>query len=95
MYARGINDSALTPGEDRFLQVVSCNTHNLAILIKAIGMEGDKLAMERGTFVRMRRTNDVSQTRDYISAPFVGTHTTTSSGPTMRTTSPTSTRHWD
>ncbi len=40
MYARGINDSALIPGEDRFLQVVSCNTHNLAILIKTLGMSG-------------------------------------------------------
>ena len=26
MYARGINDSALIPGEDKFLHVVSCNT---------------------------------------------------------------------
>ena len=27
-YARGINDSALLP-EDKFIQVVSCNTHNI------------------------------------------------------------------
>jgi glyceraldehyde-3-phosphate dehydrogenase/erythrose-4-phosphate dehydrogenase len=74
MYARGINDSALKAGEDRFLQVVSCNTHNLAILIKTIGMEGDKLAMDRATFVCMRRANDVSQTRDYAPAPTVGKH---------------------
>src|SRR2546428_7555120 len=31
-YARGINDEALIPGEDRFIQIVSCNTHNLAVL---------------------------------------------------------------
>ncbi|NIP17376.1 MAG: hypothetical protein GWM87_03865, partial [Xanthomonadales bacterium] len=31
MYARGINDEALVPGEDRFIQVVSCNTHNLSL----------------------------------------------------------------
>jgi glyceraldehyde-3-phosphate dehydrogenase type II len=74
MYARGINDQALIPGEDRFLQVVSCNTHNLAILIKTLGMEGDRLAMERGTFVCMRRANDVSQTKDYTPAPQVGKH---------------------
>jgi len=74
MYARGINDQALVPGEDRFLQVVSCNTHNLAILIKTLGMEGDRLVMERGTFVCMRRANDVSQTKDYTPAPQVGKH---------------------
>ncbi|HEX2369390.1 MAG TPA: hypothetical protein VHM94_09180, partial [Acidimicrobiia bacterium] len=28
MYARGVNDEALVHGEDRFLQIVSCNTHN-------------------------------------------------------------------
>ena len=74
MYARGINDRALVPGEDRFLQIVSCNTHNLAILIKIIGMEGDQLSMERATFVCLRRANDVSQTRDYIPAPSIGKH---------------------
>ena len=74
MYARGINDSALIPGEDRFLQVVSCNTHNLAILIKTLGMSGDDLVMDRAQFVCMRRANDISQTKDYIPAPTVGKH---------------------
>jgi glyceraldehyde-3-phosphate dehydrogenase/erythrose-4-phosphate dehydrogenase len=74
MYARGINDGALVPGEDRFLQIVSCNTHNLAILVKTIGMEGDRLAMERATFVCMRRANDVSQSSDFVPAPSVGIH---------------------
>jgi len=74
MYARGINDSALIPGEDRFLQVVSCNTHNLAILIKTLGMSGDDLVMDRAQFVCMRRANDVSQTKDYSPAPTVGRH---------------------
>ncbi len=75
MYARGINDCALVPGEDRFLQIVSCNTHNIAILIKTLGMDGDsRLTMERATFVCMRRANDVSQTGDYIPAPAVGKH---------------------
>src|SRR5690606_8973454 len=39
MYARGINDDALETGEDRFLQIVSCNTHNIAVLIKTLGMD--------------------------------------------------------
>lgn len=74
MYARGINDQALVPGEDRFLQVVSCNTHNLAILIKEIGMEGNDLVMDRAQFVCMRRANDISQTKDFSPAPTVGKH---------------------
>jgi len=74
MYARGINDRALVPGEDRFLQIVSCNTHNLAILIKIVGMEGDQLSMERATFVCLRRANDLWQTAEYIPAPSVGKH---------------------
>src|SRR6266581_3881135 len=35
-YARGINDKALERGKDQFVQVVSCNTHNLAVLIDTI-----------------------------------------------------------
>ena len=34
-YARGINDSALVQNEDRFIQVVSCNTHNLSSIVMA------------------------------------------------------------
>jgi len=74
MYARGINDSALVPGQDRFLQIVSCNTHNLAILIKTLGMDDDRLTMDRAQFVCMRRANDVSQTQDFTAAPTVGKH---------------------
>src|SRR5215471_12327326 len=39
-YAMGINDEALEPGKDRFLQVVSCNTHNIATLIHTLGEDG-------------------------------------------------------
>jgi hypothetical protein len=35
-YARGVNDEALVPGEDRFIQIVSCNTHNITTLIKTL-----------------------------------------------------------
>jgi len=40
MYARGINDGALVRGEDRFLHVVSCNTHNISVLVKAVAFDG-------------------------------------------------------
>ncbi len=41
MYARGINDDALVANEDKFLQIVSCNTHNIAVLIKSLAMDND------------------------------------------------------
>src|SRR5205085_11377446 len=74
MHARGINDSARIAGEDRFLQVASCNTHNLAILIKTLGMVDGRLTMDRAKFVCMRRANDISQTKDYMPSPQVGKH---------------------
>jgi glyceraldehyde-3-phosphate dehydrogenase/erythrose-4-phosphate dehydrogenase len=42
MYAHGINDAVLVPNEDRFLQVVSCNTHNLAVLIETLALQANK-----------------------------------------------------
>ena len=71
-YARGINDSALVKGEDQFIQVVSCNTHNLCCLIKNVALDDDNL--DRGSFVLIRRANDVSQSGKYVPAPEVGTH---------------------
>src|SRR4051812_17974206 len=56
MYARGINDEALVRGEDRFIHVVSCNTHNLAVLIKTLaGTPDGKLRLQEARFVCMRR----------------------------------------
>jgi glyceraldehyde-3-phosphate dehydrogenase type II len=74
-YAMGINDGALKPGEDRFIQVVSCNTHNIAALIKTLGEEGkDGSGIEQGRFVCMRRANDVSQDSGFSPAPSAGKH---------------------
>jgi glyceraldehyde-3-phosphate dehydrogenase (NAD(P)) len=74
-YARGINDKALVKGQDQFIQVVSCNTHNLAVLIDTIALgpeKEDNLAESR--FVCMRRANDLSQEGDFIPAPEAGKH---------------------
>lgn len=73
-YARGINDEVLVPGEDRFVQIVSCNTHNITTLIKTITHEDGKYGLRKGTFVCMRRANDISQSDSYIPAPNVGKH---------------------
>ena len=48
-YARGINDSALRHGEDQFIQVVSCNTHNLSILIHTLATAGRRSRQPRST----------------------------------------------
>ncbi len=74
-YAMGINDEALVPGQDRFLQIVSCNTHNISALVKTLGEgEDGKLALEQGRFVCMRRANDVSQDSGFAPAPSAGKH---------------------
>jgi glyceraldehyde-3-phosphate dehydrogenase (NAD(P)) len=74
-YARGINDRALIKGEDKFLQVVSCNTHNLSILIESLALaDGGPENLEEGRFVCMRRANDISQDGSFVPSPQVGKH---------------------
>lgn len=74
MYARGINDEALAAGEDRFLHIVSCNTHNIAVLVKALAFEGAASHLVDGRFVCMRRANDISQDGSFNPSPTVGRH---------------------
>lgn len=75
MYARGINDAALVPGEDQFIHIVSCNTHNLAVLIKNVGgVETDGDNFVEGRFLCIRRANDISQDGSFIPSPQVGKH---------------------
>ncbi|MDH3308731.1 MAG: hypothetical protein OEO77_14610 [Acidimicrobiia bacterium] len=75
MYARGINDDALDRSTDRFLQIVSCNTHNISALVKTLGMDEDGTShLENGRFVCLRRANDISQDDDFLPAPVVGKH---------------------
>ncbi len=75
MYARGINDDALTHGEDQFIQVVSCNTHGLAVLVQTLALQdapADNLV--EGRFVIIRRASDISQDSAFVPAPQVGKH---------------------
>lgn len=77
-YAMGINDEALAAGQDHFLQIVSCNTHNIAALVKTLGENGENgengSALEQGRFVCMRRSNDISQDSSFSPAPSAGKH---------------------
>jgi glyceraldehyde-3-phosphate dehydrogenase (NAD(P)) len=75
MYARGINDNALQHGEDKFIQVVSYNTHNLAVLVDTIALGPEKENnLEEESFICMRRANDISQEGEFLPAPEVGKH---------------------
>ncbi len=75
MYARGVNDSALDPASDKFVQVVSCNTHNIAVLLKTLAFPNDDPEnLVEAKFVMMRRASDISQDDDFAPAPKVGKH---------------------
>jgi glyceraldehyde-3-phosphate dehydrogenase (NAD(P)) len=74
-YARGINDRVLVQGQDKFLQVVSCNTHNLSILIQTLALEdGGPDNLVEGRFICMRRANDISQDSSFVPSPVAGKH---------------------
>ncbi|HEY5871384.1 MAG TPA: hypothetical protein VI542_38410 [Candidatus Tectomicrobia bacterium] len=74
-YACGINDGTLVSDEDRFIQIVSCNTHNLAVLTETLALneEAPDNLLE-GRFVCMRRASDISQEKSFIAAPEAGKH---------------------
>ncbi|MBC8423532.1 hypothetical protein H8E07_05370 [bacterium] len=74
-YARGINDSVLDHKTDKYVQVVSCNTHNLSLIIKTLGIEEDDPDnLVEGRFVCIRRSNDISQDAKFVPSPEVGAH---------------------
>lgn len=76
-YARGVNDDVLDAEQDRFIQIVSCNTHNITTLVKTLCQrsEGsDDYLLDSANFVCIRRANDITQTAKYVPSPSVGRH---------------------
>jgi glyceraldehyde-3-phosphate dehydrogenase (NAD(P)) len=73
MYARGINDEVLKRS-GQYVQVVSCNTHNLSCILDTLALSGGEDNLVEGSFVCMRRSNDISQVKDFSPAPQVGGH---------------------
>ena len=74
-YARGINDSVIKDDGQQFVQIVSCNTHNISCITNTIAIDGqgpDNL--KEGRYVCVRRANDTSQSGNFIPAPTVGGH---------------------
>ena len=72
-YARGINDHVIS-SDDQFLQIVSCNTHNIACLVNTLALNISQDNLLDGKFVCIRRSNDISQTDGYVPAPTVNGH---------------------
>jgi glyceraldehyde-3-phosphate dehydrogenase type II len=72
-YVYGINDAALEP-DDRYIQVLSCNTHNIAVLVNTIALTDRPDNLDLGRFVCLRRANDISQEEDSVPAPTVSRH---------------------
>lgn len=75
MYARGIGDRLLKHGVDQYIQVVSCNTHNLAVLLDLVALrDGGPENLQEGRFVCIRRANDISQETSFVPSPQVNRH---------------------
>ena len=78
-YARGINDEALS-SNDKFIQIVSCNTQNIACITKTIALDNDPNNLIEGKYVCVRRANDISQVDNFIPSPKVSEHNSSKYG---------------
>ena len=73
-WALGINDDVVDPKTERFVHVVSCNTHSISVLVKAIGFQnGPRPAFREARFVCIRRAGDIGD-KKFIQAPSVDKH---------------------
>jgi glyceraldehyde-3-phosphate dehydrogenase/erythrose-4-phosphate dehydrogenase len=73
-YALGINDHIQSPDE-KYVQIVSCNTHNISVLLKTIASDKTgKISLDHAQFVCMRRANDVSDAKSFLASPQAGKH---------------------
>ncbi|MEK6986055.1 MAG: hypothetical protein AABX89_06710 [Candidatus Thermoplasmatota archaeon] len=72
-FALHLNDSAVDPVKDRFTQIVSCNTHNIAAVVNAVALVDGKDNLVEGNFVCIRRASDVYEDKS-LGGPEVGSH---------------------
>lgn len=86
-YAFGINDCALKPREDKFIQVVSCNTHQILSVLKTLAFDPHNTGhfdfgnLVRARFSLARRDSDISQENGKVGVvvgkpvhPYYGSH---------------------
>ncbi len=72
-----LNDSAvneLDNNDTNYVQVVSCNTHAISRLCKALSENGGYERFVSGDFVCIRRANDASQDNGFVPSPTAGSH---------------------
>ncbi len=72
-YCRWVNEDAVDPQDDHFVQIVSCNTHNMSAVINAIALRHGKENLVEGNFNCIRRGSDIYEDKN-IGAPEVGAH---------------------
>jgi glyceraldehyde-3-phosphate dehydrogenase (NAD(P)) len=72
-FAYGINDKALTL-DDKFIQIVSCNTHNIAVVLKTLAVNEKSNTLRDGKFLCIRRASDISDDKSFIPSPKVSPH---------------------
>ena len=72
-FAWGINNEILKDESNKFL-IASCNTHNIASIVKAFALDQQRDLLE-GKFVCLRRANDVSQNDSFSPSPTITKHT--------------------
>ena len=72
-FAWGINNEILKDESNKFL-IASCNTHNIASIVKSFALDQQRNLTE-GKFVCLRRANDVSQNDSFSPSPTITKHT--------------------
>ncbi len=72
-YAAEVNDDVLDGLDDRFVHIVSCNTHTIASLVRAF-TGGDPRQFDEGSVVCIRRGTDVGQAGKAPLAPHLSIH---------------------
>ena len=72
-FAWGINNNVFETESNRYL-IASCNTHNIASIVKTFALDEGRELTE-GQFVCLRRANDVSQNESFSPSPTITKHT--------------------
>ena len=72
-FAYRINDEAIR-STDQYLQIVSCNTHNIAAILKTLAFDHTSHFLKEGRFLCMRRSSDISDPGDFVPSPKVSKH---------------------
>ena len=72
-YAYGVNDKAIQK-DDQFIQIVSCNTHNIAVILQTLAFDDSSSQLCDGRFLCIRRASDVSDSKDFVPSPKISKH---------------------